>query len=60
MQQAYIIECQRLFILKGTSRILTIEQSRKENVRRLHSVAFVFSLVPPFPVFLRNVLIHVQ
>ena len=52
MQHAYIIECRRLFILKGTSRILTIERSRKENVGRLHSVAFVFSLVPPFPVFL--------
>ena len=48
MQQAYIIECQRLFILKGTSRILTIERSRKENVRCLHSMAFAHGLVPPF------------
>ena len=48
MQQAYIIEYQRLFILKGTSRILTIEQSRKENVRCLHSMAFAHGLVPPF------------
>lgn len=50
--QAYIIEYQRLFILKGTSRILTIERSRKENVRRLHSMAFVYGLVPLFSVFL--------
>lgn len=49
--QAYIIEYQRLFILKGTSRILTIERSRKENVRCLHSVAFVYGLVPLFSVF---------
>ena len=48
MHQAYIIEYQRLFILKGTSRILTIERSQKENVRRLHSMAFVYGLVPPF------------
>ena len=52
MHQAYIIECQRLFILKGTSRILTIKRSRKENVRRLHSEAFAYGLVPPFSVFL--------
>ena len=52
MHQAYIIECQRLFILKGTSCILTIKESRKENVRRLHSVAFAYGLVPPFSVFL--------
>ena len=51
MHQAYIIEYQRLFILKGTSRILTIERSRKENVRCLHSVAFVYGLVPLFSVF---------
>lgn len=50
--QAYIIEYQWLFILKGTSCILTIKRSRKENVRRLHSVAFVYGLVPPFSVFL--------
>ena len=52
MQQAYIIEYQRLFILKGTSCILTIKRSQKENVRRLHSVAFAYGLVPPFSVFL--------
>ncbi len=52
MHQAYIIEYQRLFILKGTSRILTIERSQKENVRRLHSMAFVYGLVPFFLVFL--------
>ena len=52
MHQAYIIEYQRLFILKGTSCILTIKESRKENVRRLHSVAFAYGLVPPFSVFL--------
>ena len=55
MHQAYIIEYQRLFILKGTSRILTIERSRKENVKEnvrcLHSVAFVYGLVPLFSVF---------
>ena len=50
--QAYIIECQRLFILKGTSSILTIKESRKGNVRRLHSVVFAYGLVPPFSVFL--------
>lgn len=48
MQQAYIIEYQRLFILKGTSCTLTIERSRKENVRCLHSIAFAHGLVPPF------------
>ena len=48
MHQAYIIEYQRLFILKGTSRILTIERSRKESVRCLHSMAFAHGLVPPF------------
>lgn len=52
MHQAYIIEYQRLFILKGTSCIMTIKRSRKENVRRLHSVAFAYGLVPPFSVFL--------
>ena len=52
MQHAYIIKYQRLFIKKGTSRLLTIKGTRKENVRRLHSVAFVFGLVPPFSVFL--------
>lgn len=50
--QAYIIEYQRLFILKGTSRILTIKRSRKENVRCLHSMAFAHGLVPLFSVFL--------
>ena len=60
MHQAYIIEYQRLFILKGTSCIMTIKRSRKENVRRLHSVAFAYGLVPPFSVFLWNVLNHVQ
>ena len=33
---------------KGTSRILTIERSRKESVRCLHSMAFAHGLVPPF------------
>ena len=48
MHQAYIIEYQRLFILKGTSHILTIKRSRKESVRCLHSMAFPHGLVPPF------------
>ena len=52
MHQVYIIEDQQLFILKGTSCILTIERSRKESVRCLHSMAFAHGLVPPFPVFL--------
>ena len=52
MHQAYIIEYQWLFILKGTSRILTIERSQKESVRCLHSMAFVYGLVPLFSVFL--------